>query len=55
MGPFREMHPLGATVGDGLRRHGRADGGRRGRGPPGRVTNWVSRWEINGGDLGVPM
>ena len=33
MGPFREMHQLGSTVGDGWRRRGRADGWRRGRAP----------------------
>ena len=55
MGPFREIHQLGSTVGDDLRWHGRADGGRRDKSPPKRFTNWVSRWETNGGGLGVPM
>ena len=31
MGPIREMHQLGATVRDGWRPHGRANGGRRSR------------------------
>ena len=41
MGPFREMHQLDETVGDGWRRHGRADGGRRDKSPPKRFTIWV--------------
>ena len=49
----REMHQLGAPLGDDRRRRRRVDVGNRGWAPPARCTYWVCLQDTDRGDHGV--